>query len=106
MHWTLWTILISVVLLALEYLVLRCFRVNDSSGSSFHSVELPVWSFILVGVLALAPVINLITVVAAPFGVSIYINDEYWNCELKDARSEENKDNIMLMIISFLAKKV
>lgn len=106
MHWTLWTMLIAVVLLAIEYLVLRCIEVSDTWDGPCHSAELPVWAFILIGALAFAPVINLIVVIAAPIVVAIYIEDEYCDIKLKDPKSEENKDNIMLMIISFLARRV
>lgn len=105
MHWTLWTMLIAIILIAIEFLVIKCFEV-ENRRDEWNNIYLPVWNYLLVVLLAFVPVGNLITVVVFPVVIGCYIDEDYYDCRLKDVKKDENKNNLMLHILTILTREV
>lgn len=97
--------LIAIILVAIEFLVIRCFEVQGRRDD-WDNIHLPVWSYLLVVLLAFVPVLNLITVVVFAIVIGCYIDEEFYDCRLKDVKKDENKNNLMLHILTILVRKV
>lgn len=104
MSWKLWTILIAIILIAIEYAVLRCYEVHEDG--KWQNIKLPVWVYILITACIAVPVLNLIAAVIIIFCVGGYVSDCYYSARFKDPKAPENQNNIMLQIIAFLGKTV
>lgn len=105
MHWTLWTMLIAIILIVIELSVIRCLEVRGRRDN-WDNIHLPVWSYLLVVLLAFVPVLNLITAVAFAIIIGCYIDENFYDCRLKDVKKDENKNNLMLHILTLLVRKV
>lgn len=104
MHWTLWTMIISIILLVIEFLVFRCFHVSYRKNNDWEDVDFPIFVLLIIGVLAFVPIVNLITAVAFPISTSVNMSENYNYAQLKPIGGNEN--NVMLRILHFLSKSI
>ena len=104
MHWTLWTILISVILIVIEILVFKCYQVKEYRDSEPEDITFSIGLLILLSVGALIPMFNCILVLVFPIESIVHISENYNDMMLKSL--EYNKNNVMLNILYFLKKGI
>lgn len=104
MHWTLWTILISVILLVIEFFIFKCFQVSGCMRNDWKSIEFPIFVILILALAALVPILNCAAVGIFPIVTMSKLTDNYDYMKLKPLEGNEN--NIMLHILYFLCKSV
>lgn len=104
MHWTLWTMLISVILIIIEILVFKCYQVKEYRNSEPEDITFSIGLLILLSIGALIPIFNCILVLVFPIASMVHISENYNDMMLKSL--ENNKNNVMLNILYFLKKGI
>lgn len=103
MHWTLWTILISAIIVAIEYLIMKCLLVASSCyQKTCEDIKFKIWHIVVLVLCVLTPVMNIATIFAFP----ALVFNGYYYIQLKDIEKEENKNNLMLRILNFFGKEL